>query len=205
MLAGISKNMYELRAKKCRLRERYINIRRTLPSDIKKERDNKICSLLLSLASYRYSDIILMYFPCKDEVDIKSVIVQALNDGKKVALPKCRKEDRSMQFYFINSLNDLSQKGAFGIPEPSETLPVYNPASDTRPAVCIIPAIVYDKEGFRIGYGKGFYDRYLPSFSGTKIGLSYNDFIIDKVPRGKYDLSADVLITEKGITAINTK
>ena len=82
---------------------------------------------------------------------------------------------------------------------------VYNPASDTRPAVCIIPAIVYDKEGFRIGYGKGFYDRYLPSFSGTKIGLAYNDFIIDKVPRGKYDLSADVLITEKGITAINTK
>ena len=146
-----------------------------------------------------------MYFPCKDEVDIKSVIIQALNDGKKVALPKCRKEDRSMQFYFINSLNDLSQKGAFGIPEPSETLPVYNPASDTRPAVCIIPAIVYDKEGFRIGYGKGFYDRYLPSFSGTKIGLAYNDFIIDKVPRGKYDLSADVLITEKGITAINTK
>ena len=52
---------------------------------------------------------------------------------------------------------------------------------------------------------KGFYDRYLPSFSGTKIGLAYNDFIIDKVPRGKYDLSADVLITEKGITAINTK
>ena len=83
MLAEIFKNMYELRAKKCRLRERYINIRRSLPSDMKKERDNKICSFLLSLASYRYSDVILMYFPCKDEVDIKSVIIQALNDGKK--------------------------------------------------------------------------------------------------------------------------
>ena len=87
MLAEIFKNMYELRAKKCRLRERYINIRRSLPSDMKKERDNKICSFLLSLASYRYSDVILMYFPCKDEVDIKSVIIQALNDGKKVSLP----------------------------------------------------------------------------------------------------------------------
>ena len=57
MLAEIFKNMYELRAKKCRLRERYINIRRSLPSDMKKERDNKICSFLLSLASYRYSDV----------------------------------------------------------------------------------------------------------------------------------------------------
>ena len=197
--------MYELRAKKCRLRERYINRRRMLPADIKKERDDKICSFLLSLASYRYSDIILMYYPCKDEVDIKSVIVQALSEGKKVALPKCRKEDRSMQFHFINSLDGLNQNGAFGMSEPPDTLPAYDPELDSRPAVCVIPAIVYDKEGVRIGYGKGFYDRYLPSFSGTKIGIAYNDFIIDKVPRGKYDLSADVLITEKGITAINTK
>lgn len=176
-----------------------------LPADIKKERDDKICSFLLSLASYRYSDIILMYYPCKDEVDIKSVIVQALSEGKKVALPKCRKEDRSMQFHFINSLDGLNQNGAFGMSEPPDTLPAYDPELDSRAAVCVIPAIVYDKEGFRIGYGKGFYDRYLPSFSGTKIGIAYNDFIIDKVPRGKYDLSADVLITEKGITAINTK
>lgn len=197
--------MYELRAKKCRLRERYINRRRMLPADIKKARDDKICSFLLSLASYRYSDIILMYYPCKDEVDIKSVIVQALSEGKKVALPKCRKEDRSMQFHFINSLDGLNQNGAFGMSEPPDTLPAYDPELDSRAAVCVIPAIVYDKEGFRIGYGKGFYDRYLPSFSGTKIGIAYNDFIIDKVPRGKYDLSADVLITEKGITAINTK
>ena len=93
-------------------------------------------------------------------------------------------------------LTTLVKKGAFGIPEPSETLSVYNPASDTRPAVCIIPAIVYDKEGFRIGYGKAFMTGIF-LLSGTKIGLAYNDFIIDKVPRGKYDLSADVLITEK--------
>ena len=62
-----------------------------LPADIKKERDDKICSFLLSLASYRYSDIILMYYPCKDEVDIKSVIVQALSEGKKGSSSKMQK------------------------------------------------------------------------------------------------------------------
>lgn len=108
-----------------------------LPADIKKERDDKICSFLLSLASYRYSDIILMYYPCKDEVDIKSVIVQALSEGKKVALPKCRKEDRSMQFHFINSLDGLNQNGAFGMSEPPDTLPAYDPELDSRPAVCV--------------------------------------------------------------------
>jgi len=62
-----------------------------------------------------------------------------------------------------------------------------------------LPAIIYDKKGYRLGYGKGYYDRFLSSVKGTKAGLIYSDFIIDEIPHGRYDLRADVVITEKGV------
>ena len=64
-----------------------------------------------------------------------------------------------------------------------------------------IPGIVYDKKGYRIGYGGGYYDRYLSSFKGTKVGVAYTDFIANSVPHGRFDLAVDVLITERGIYA----
>lgn len=67
--------------------------------------------------------------------------------------------------------------------------------------ICIIPGIVYDKKGYRIGYGGGYYDRYLSSFKGTKVGVAYTDFIANSVPHGRFDLAVDVLITERGIYA----
>lgn len=199
--------MYELKLKKMKLREEYTAKRRELDPEVKAKMDKKISDTIVSLASYRFADILLVYHPTDYEIDIRDVIERALHDGKRVALPRCRKEDRSMKFHFITSTDEL-RSGAFGIKEPPETAPVfdpYDPANASHPAACIIPALVYDREGYRLGYGKGYYDRYLPKFKGTRIGLLYSDFLVKAVPRGRFDLKVDVLVTEKGIKAIGER
>ena len=70
--------------------------------------------------------------------------------------------------------------------------------------VCFVPGLVYDKAGYRLGYGKGFYDRYLSSFTGCTIGVVYSDYILPEVPRGRFDMSVDILLTEKGVKVTKT-
>lgn len=196
--------MFELREHKKRLRDEYLTRRKALEPRIKRVMDEKICSILTSLAAYRYADTLLVYYPMPDEIDIKPFIEHAWADGKSIAFPKCRRENRSMTFHIVSSFDELSENGMFGIPEPMPDLPVYDPENNRlQQSACIIPAVIYDRSGYRIGYGKGYYDRYLPSFSGSRIGVCYSGFITDKVPRGKYDLAVNVLVTEKGVRAIH--
>ena len=104
-----------------------------------------------------------------------------------------------MVYHYVTDLDQLIP-GKYGIMEPKEELPIYAPQLIMH-AVCVLPAMVYDKEGYRLGYGKGYYDRFLSSFKGTKAGLIYSDFVIDKIPRGRFDLRSDIIITEKGVVS----
>ena len=122
---------------------------------------------------------------------------RALADGKKVAFPRCIPDTHDMEYHFITSLDQL-EKGTYGLLEPTPDLPVYDRES-VEPTACIVPALVYDKRGFRLGYGKGYYDRYLGSYTGSKVGMIYSEFIIDTVPRGRFDLSVDFIVTERGL------
>jgi 5-formyltetrahydrofolate cyclo-ligase len=86
--------------------------------------------------------------------------------------------------------------------EPDASLPAFTPeTAESANVVCIVPAVVFDKKGYRIGYGGGYYDRYLAGFRGTKIGFAYRDFIVNSVPHGRFDLTVDVMITERGLYA----
>ena len=82
------------------------------------------------------------------------------------------------------------------IPEPPSDLPTFEPKGH---CVCIVPGLAFDKNGYRIGYGKGYYDRFLKDFNGTKIGLCRCDFLKDALPVNEFDHKVDMIITEKGI------
>jgi 5-formyltetrahydrofolate cyclo-ligase len=99
-----------------------------------------------------------------------------------------------MSFYYASSLEEL-KAGMFNIPEPMGG-EIYRPQNGD---VCIVPGLAYDKYGFRLGYGRGFYDRFLSGFSGVTVGLCYSSFIDSCLPRGKYDVKTDVVLTEKGV------
>ncbi len=195
--------MYEIRKRKNDIREKYKALRAAISPSDKALMDEKICNSFFSLATYRYADVILMYSPKADEVNILPIAECALADGKKIAFPRCIPESHDMEYHYITSLEDL-KPGTYGLLEPTADLPVYDRAS-TVPTACIVPALVYDKHGYRLGYGKGYYDRYLGKYIGSKVGMIYSDYIIDSLPRGRFDLSVDFIVTEKGLRVTDKK
>lgn len=189
--------MYEIKRQKNEIREKYKPLRAALDREAKARMDEKICANFLSLATYRYASVLLLYAPKRDEINILPIAEQALRDGKKIVFPRCLADSHEMTYHYVNDLSELTP-GTYGIPEPSEDSPLFEKESG-MPAVCLIPALVYDKAGYRLGYGKGYYDRYLSDFNGAKAGIIYSDFILDEIPRGRFDLAVDFLVTEKGI------
>ena len=183
------------------LRNKYKQIRNDMPAELKTAYDKAICDALLSLASFRFSETILMYAPINGEIDVMPIAESALALGKKVAFPVCDPETHTMKFKYVSSTEFL-EPGHYSIFEPSaelETVTVFSKS------ICLIPGIIFDTQGYRVGYGKGYYDRFLADYDGTKFGLVYSDFILDMVPRGRFDRHVDVLISEKGVRLAESK
>ncbi len=180
------------------IREEYKQLRSQMCPEEKFKRDSAICKAAENLVSFRYAEFVLLYAATPDEIDVYEIARLAFEKGKKVLFPKCDKKTHTMQYHIVNSLDEL-QPDAYGICEPPEENPIYDAENETGGAVCFVPGLVYDKAGYRLGYGKGFYDRYLSNFSGCTIGVVYSDFILPEVPRGRFDMSVDILLTEKGV------
>ena len=192
--------MYEIRRRKNEIREKYKALRRAIEPEKKALMDEKICAGFMGSVTFRYASVLLFYAPKGDEVDVMPAVRRALADGKKVAFPRCIPDTHDMDYHFIEDLSQL-ERGSYGIMEPRAELPVYD-RSSTESAACVVPALVYDRNGYRLGYGKGYYDRYLGSFTGAKVGFIYSDFVVDKLPRGRFDLAVDFIVSERGIQVI---
>lgn len=180
------------------IREEYKEIRRQMSTEEKARRDAAICKAAENLVSFRYAEYVLLYAATSDEIDVSAIAETAFAKGKKVLFPRCDKKTHTMKYHEVKSLDEL-KTDSYGICEPPEENPVYDVKNDVGGAVCFVPGLVYDKAGYRLGYGKGFYDRYLSAFSGCTIGVVYSDYILNEVPRGRFDVSVDILLTEKGV------
>lgn len=195
------KRRYDIREKKQELRRKYRAQRKAISKEEKKTRDDAICARFLSTVTYRLANILLVYAPLDDEIDIMLIVRRALADRKTVAFPRCDTETPQMTFHIIRDEGELCV-GAYGIREPRQDAPVYCRNACDGAAVCLLPGLLFDEKGFRLGYGKGYYDRYLTAFVGTRVGFVYSDFLLERVPRGRYDLSAHVIVTEKEVRVI---
>ena len=193
--------MNMIRKEKDELRAVYAEKRAAMDAAEKQRRDEAICRAAAGLVSFRYAEYVLLYAATGNEIDVRAVAEEALARGKKIAYPRCDKETHTMQYHIVTSLDEL-YPDAYGIAEPPPENPIYDPEKDLGSAVCFVPGLVYDKAGFRLGYGKGFYDRYLSAFSGCTIGVVYSDYILPAVPRGRFDVSVNSLLTEKGVKII---
>ena len=183
-----------VREEKRALRRKFGTMRQEMSQDDRLEKSRAICKGFLSSMAYVHSDTVLLYYSINSEVDTQELIDTILESGKRLALPVCR-ENSEMVFRYINSRDDLV-KGFFSALEPKEGLEEFKEA---KHPICVIPAIAFDKEGYRIGYGKGYYDRYLTDPSIVKIGFIYDNLFVDKLPRGRFDLNCDLVITERGV------
>ena len=201
--------MSELRMLKNELRAELLEKRKNIPIEMREEWDRKISGTFLNSISYRFCDIVLIYVSTKDEISTSAIIEHSLINKKIVACPISNIGDNTLSFKTIQSVDEL-YSGAYNILEPPQANPDFRELFEaTRAekkrqplAVCVIPCLSYDPDGYRMGYGKGYYDRFLPAFEGTKIGLCYSGFKSAKLPKGKYDVKLDMFITERGVTVL---
>ena len=185
---------------KTRLRSEYRARRAAMLSQEKHQRDEQIARAVCSLEQYRRNQWLLIYVSMPLEVDTRRIIRQAWQDGKRVAVPRCVPQTREMDFYEIRSFEDLTS-GTFGVEEP---LPKPgNLATDLKQGLCIVPALCYDREGYRLGYGKGYYDRFLARFKGDVIGICYSDEVLLRLPRDRFDCAVDTVVTDECIRQIS--
>lgn len=189
----------DIRPFKKQLRRKYKDIRLNMPPDEKQRLDRKIAGKVLDSWGFRENDTILTYVSTPIEVDTHEIIKKAWKQGKTLAVPRCIEGTRDMDFYIIRSYDDL-EKGTFGVMEPKPQL--CEKLSDYNQGLCIVPALAFDKEGFRLGYGKGYYDRFLSAFKGNTVGICYAECLAETpLPHGRYDRKVSLLITENAMLA----
>ena len=152
-------------------------------------RSHLLCQLVLQTDAYRKAKTICGYLPFNQEVDLTPLLRQALEDGKQIALPKCR--NREMFFVLMSSLSAI-QYTAFGVPEPMADGPVL--CDET--ALIIVPGLVFDRFGYRIGYGGGYYDRFLSQEPNhPTIGLCYDFQLTDWLEPDDHDMPVDTVFS----------
>ena len=153
----------------------------------------RLCEEILSLEQFASADVVLVYYPTKNEPDLLPVANAALALGKRVAFPISNTADLTLTFGEITSIDQL-HTGAYGIPEPEANLPKL-----TKNSLCIVPALAADKQGFRLGYGKGYYDRFLADFDGASVCALPDAHLCDKLPTESTDIPVDIIITQTGV------
>lgn len=149
-------------------------------------------------------DILYCYVSSAEiEVDTLRLIDTALKRNIPVAVPRCVNNTYTLEHYIIESRSRLVS-GCFGIMEPDPIL--CTKSMPPHEGVCIVPGLAFDAAGIRMGWGKGYYDRFLEHFNGLKIGLCYeNCFYNERLPHDKYDAVMDIIITERKIRQIAKK
>ncbi len=192
-------NTNDIRPYKQRLRMECKEKRILLSASEKARLDHKITNKLCNLWQYREAKTVLCYVSTDIEVDTFELLRRALDEGKTVAVPRCIDGTREMDFYGITDFSQLSS-GAFGVlePDPARCEKLF----DLSSGLCIIPALAYDRSGYRLGYGKGYYDRFLSRFSGETVGLVYASCLYERLPHGKFDRCAERVVTENQVLNI---
>jgi len=144
----------DLRIFKNELREESKKYRREMSKEDKAERDLRIRRRFQTIYQYPDAKTILCYTSKAIEVDTYGIIQDALDAGKQVAVPRCVDGTRLMEFYLIKSFEDL-EKGSFGVMEP--IVSKCELLTDFSSSICVVPALGYDLDGYRLGYGAGYY------------------------------------------------
>lgn len=189
--------MNSVTTKKQSMREECLAARKALTVHERSELDGCITQKLLTTSEYEKASTVLTYVSVSSEVSTRQFIKQSLSDGKTVAVPRCLPQHR-LEFVAVTSLEQLLP-APFNLLEPPKELPALT--EDTIEAsICIVPALLVDIKGYRLGYGAGFYDRFLSTYPGKKICLAYHSNLSKiLLPHTEFDVPVDMVITESNI------
>jgi 5-formyltetrahydrofolate cyclo-ligase len=178
---------------KNRIRKDCRQIRKALGEALRAQASQEICSQIEGWPIFQRAQVILSYMPIKFEVDLRSLL--AGHPGKTWVLPRILpEENHSMRFhpYDPQHLN----LHAFGMAEPDADLPVVAPE---QIELALVPGLAFDRNGWRLGYGGGYFDRFLREFGGVSLGVTFQALALDALPHDEYDMRMDWVVSEKMI------
>ena len=174
------------------LRKLLLQKRESTSSDFLKIASGKIQKKLKKIKEFRDAQKIGAYYPIGSEVQTNEIIQELLSSGKEVFLPKTIGEE--MEFRKIKDFASL-EKGNFDIMEPKDNCEIDNDLD-----VLLVPTVGISLDGVRLGYGNGFYDKFLAKYSTTTVSLVMEKQIVKKIPRSGHDVAIDWIVSEERVT-----
>jgi 5-formyltetrahydrofolate cyclo-ligase len=162
----------------------------------RKIRDEKIASQLFQTKQWQNSRCIGITVSRKFELDTTLIIEKAWDEGKTVCVPKCYSTNKKMEFRKLNSFDDLE----------NVYMDLYEPVIEKTKIIpreqidfLLVPGLVFDKKGYRIGYGGGYYDRFLQDYTGSTLSIAYSFQTTAELPFEEFDVPVEQIITEEGL------
>jgi len=185
--------------KKEGIRKKILSLRNSQSQFSAIAKSYKIQERLFRLPEFARAKTILFYVSTRDEVKTESMIKKALEYGKRGVVPISNLKERTLNLSEIKDFDSELEPGAFNILEPKERF--LRPVLPEEIDLVIVPGVAFDEKGNRIGYGMGFYDRFLRGIRKyiPVIGLAYELQIVDDIPVHDKDVTMDKIVTEKGI------
>ncbi len=170
------------------LRKKIRELKREMTPEQIQGKSNRLCEMFLASDFYRNAQTVYGYMSYNQEVRTTPILEQALKDGKRVAVPKIYGDE--MKFLYVTDLSRV-ELSSFGIPEPVADEPI---AEDTT-ALVLMPGVAFDTEGHRIGYGGGYYDKFLAKEpEHPTVALCYDFQIVQELPVEDYDIPVDLVL-----------
>jgi len=152
------------------------------------EKSRNLCEQFLATTQYQQAKTVYGYLPYNQEVRTVPILERALADGKRIAVPKVYGDE--MRFIYLTDLSQV-EKGCMGIPEPIEDEPV----ADDPTALVLMPGLAFDTSGHRIGYGGGFYDKYLAKEPNhPTVALCYDFQMLPAIQTDDFDIPVDCVL-----------
>lgn len=183
------------------IRKQILNIRNSILDNERKKWDSKILEFLINSDIYKNSTEIFIYVSYNSEVDTKNIIKKALEDNKRIYVPKVDLKHKTMDALNINSLDELSVNN-YGILEPKSVDKTKFP---NKLDLIIMPGVAFDRKGNRIGYGGGYYDKFISkiTYIVNKVALAYEIQIATSIQSEEHDINPDYIITNKEVIKVN--
>jgi 5-formyltetrahydrofolate cyclo-ligase len=181
-------------SEKAALRKRWMDREAGLTENYIAESNAGIIRNLFSLQEFQNAETILFFYSVWSEPDTREMIRRAFELGKTVTLPKTYSKG-VMTARKIEGLDGLTPS-KFGIPEPAESAPVIEP---DKLDFIVVPSVAFDREGYRLGHGAGYYDNYLSCTRAFACGIAREKMLVPRVPREKHDVRVNCIVTENEI------
>ena len=184
---------------KTQLRQTILDKRKHLDAEFVREASRKIVSQFLSLEEFNLCERLGLYSSCNNEVETKGIFQKAHPLRKEIFYPAVEPQTHQIHFHPVKSLREL-KAGFAGILEPLHRAHYLTDINYL--SLIVVPGVVFDKKGNRIGYGQGYYDQLLQPFKGKRVALCYEFQICDAIPSQPRDQRVDIIVTEERIVRI---